>query len=182
VARVFGGLQLGGALPEEQQLDVLGIRGHPQSREVTWSLSGRLPQVTALYEAGFGKGAGFATSTLLSKTLTSLVCVWEVGDKAVLWRNRNLCEEGCVTRGRKAKTKTRGPQPVWSWWRWHDRVLTISGRTTLDAALEHSYAAFVRGEAYTDSIRLPDDTRLHHADRDGLSAEDQRDTLSEAWD
>jgi hypothetical protein len=40
-------------------MDVLGIRGHPQSREVTWSLSGHLPQVTALCEAAFGKGVRF---------------------------------------------------------------------------------------------------------------------------
>lgn len=126
--------------------------------------------------------SGFATSTLLSKTLTGLVCAWEVGDKAALGQNRSLCEEGCVSSGRKAKTQTRGPQPMWSWWRWHDRVLTISSYSTLDAAIELSYAAFVRGETYTDSIRMPDETRLHHANQDGLSAEDQRDTLSEAWD
>jgi hypothetical protein len=71
---------------------------------------------------------------------------------------------------------------MWSSWYWHDRVMTISSRTTLDAALEHSYAAFARGEAYTDAIRMPDGTRLHHSDHDGISAEDQRDTLSEAWD
>jgi len=85
-----------------------------------------------------------------------------------------------VSGGRKAKT--REPQPMWSWWRWHDRVLTISSYSALDDAIEHSYAAFVRGETYTDSIRMPAETRPHHADQDGLSAEDQRDTLSEAWD
>lgn len=87
-----------------------------------------------------------------------------------------------MSSGRKAKTKTRGPQPMWSWQRWHDRVLTISSYSTLDAVIELSYEAFVRGETYTDSIRMPDETRLHHADQDGLRAEDQRDTLSEAWD
>jgi hypothetical protein len=71
---------------------------------------------------------------------------------------------------------------MWSWWYWHDRVMTISSWTTLDAALEHSYAVFVRGEAYTDSIRMPDDTRLQHIELDGGGAEDQHDTLSEAWD
>lgn len=87
-----------------------------------------------------------------------------------------------MSSGRKATTKTRVPQPMWSWWRWHDRVLTISSYSTLDAAIEHSYATFVRADAYTGSIRMPDETRLHHVDRDGLRAEDQHDTLSEAWD
>ena len=88
-----------------------------------------------------------------------------------------------MTSGRKAKT--RAPQPTWSWWYWQNRAMTIAGYSTLDTVLEHSYAAFVRSEAYTDSIRMPDDdynTRLHHADQDSIIAEDQRDTLSEAWD
>src|SRR5690348_2917755 len=81
------------------------------------------------------------------------------------------------------KTKTRAPPPMWSWWRWRDRVLTISTYSTLESAIEHSYAAFVRGEAYTDAIRMPDDeTRLRHLDQDNIGDEDQHDTLSEAWD
>ncbi len=71
---------------------------------------------------------------------------------------------------------------MWSWWRWHDCVLTISSYSALDAAIEQSYAAFVGGETYTDSIRMTDESRLHHADQDGLSDEEQRDTLSAAWD
>jgi hypothetical protein len=71
---------------------------------------------------------------------------------------------------------------MWSWYRWHDRVLTISSYSTLDTAIKLSYAAFIHGETYTDSIRMPDETRLRHAEQDGLSAEDKHDTLSEVWD
>jgi hypothetical protein len=86
-----------------------------------------------------------------------------------------------MTSGRKAKT--RAPQSMWSRWYWQDHVMTIANYTALETAIEHSYAAFVRGEAYTDAIRMPDDnTRLRHSDQDGIGEEDQRDTLSEAWD
>jgi hypothetical protein len=86
-----------------------------------------------------------------------------------------------MASGRKAKI--RAPQPMWSWHHWHERVLTIAMYTTLESAIEHSYAAFVRSEGYTDAIRMPDDdTRLRHSDLDRIGDEDQRDTLSEAWD
>lgn len=80
------------------------------------------------------------------------------------------------------KAKTRAQKPMWSWWCWQDRVMTISSFSTLETAIEHSYAAFVRGEAYTDSIRMPDETRLQHIEQDSISTEDHRDTLAEAWD